>query len=118
KMLVHVIDAAAIDGRDPIADYEKLNAELEGHDKRLIELPQLIALNKMDVPDAQTNLPRILRYFGKRKLFPISAITGEGIGGLIRATYHRLQELNEQKREDEFPFEELELSLGKPRGRF
>lgn len=118
KMLVHVIDAAAIDGRDPIADYEKLNAELEGHDKRLIELPQLIALNKMDAPDAQANLPRIRRYFEKRKLFPISAVTGEGVGGLIRATYHRLQALNELSRKDEFPFEEMELSPAKPRGRF
>ena len=118
KMLVHVIDAAAIDGRDPIADYEKLNKELEGHDKRLIELPQLIVLNKMDVPDAQTNLPQIQRYFEKRKLFPVSAVTGEGTGGLIRATYHCLQELNEKNRNDEYPFEELELSLAKPRGRF
>ncbi len=118
KMLVHVIDAAAIDGRDPIADYEKLNAELEGHDKRLIELPQLIALNKMDAPDAQANLPRIRRYFEKRKLFPISAVTGEGVGRLIRATYHRLQALNELSRKDEFPFEEMELSPAKPRGRF
>ena len=117
-MLVHVIDAASIDGRDPIADYEKLNAELEGHDEHLIQLPQLIALNKMDAPEAQANLPRIKRYFKKRTLFPISALTGDGIGGLIRATYHRLQKLNEQKREDKLPFEQLELSFAKPRGRF
>ena len=118
KMLVHVIDAAAIDGRDPIADYEKLNAELEGHDQRLIQLPQLIALNKMDVPEARTNLPRIRRYFEKRRSFPISAITGEGIRELIWAIHHRLQELNEKRLEDEFPFEEMELSEANPRGRF
>ena len=118
KMLIHVIDAAAIDGRDPIADYEKLNAELEGHDARLIQLPQLIALNKIDMPDAQANLPRIKSYFEKRALFPISALTGEGIGGLIRATYQRLQKLNEQNKEHEPPFEPLELSSAKPRGRF
>ena len=118
KMLIHVIDAAAIDGRDPIADYEKLNAELEGHDQRLGELPQLIALNKMDMPDAQGNMPRIRSYFEKRSLFPISALTGEGIGGLIRAAYHRLQGLNEQREEHGPPFEQLELSIAKPRGRF
>lgn len=118
KMLVHVIDAAATDGRDPISDYEKLNAELKGHDQRLVELPQLIALNKIDAPAAKTNLPRIRRYFEKRQLFPISAVTGEGIGELIWATHHRLQELNELRREDEFPFEEPELSPAKPRGRF
>ena len=118
KMLVHVIDAAAIDGRDPIEDYEKLNAELEGHDERLIRLPQIIALNKMDVPDAQTNLPRIRRYFEKRPLFAISAVTGEGVGGLIRATYQRLQKLNERREGHEFPLEPLELSFAKPRGRF
>ena len=118
KMLIHVIDAAAIDGRDPIADYEKLNAELEGHDAPLIQLPQLIALNKIDMPDAQANLPRIKSYFKNRALFPISALTGEGIGGLIRATYQRLQKLNEQNKEHELPFEPLELSSAKPRGRF
>ena len=69
KMLVHVIDAAATDGRGPDSDYETLNAELEGHDKRLIQLPQLIALNKMDAPDAQANLPRITRYFRKACAF-------------------------------------------------
>ena len=117
-MLVHVIDAAAMDGRDPIADYEKLNAELKGHDESLIQLPQLIALNKMDAPDAKANLPRITRYFEKYALFPISALTGDGIGGLIRATYHRLQELNEQEAESELSFEHLERSVAKPRGRF
>ena len=99
KMLLHVIDTASVDGRDPIADYEGINTELELYNPRLIRLPQLIVLNKVDLPDAQTHLQRIKDYFGKRRVFPISAVTGEGVDGLIRATYRLLQRINERIRE-------------------
>ncbi len=94
KLLIHVIDVAAIDGRNPIEDYEKVNQELKGHDPRVIGLPQLIALNKMDMPDAQTNLSCIRDYFGNQQVFPISGLTGQGVGALVRATYRRLQQIN------------------------
>ena len=69
KMLLHVIDTASVDGRDPITDYEQINTELERYNPRLIRLPQLIVLNKIDLPDAQTNLKRVKDYFGKRRVF-------------------------------------------------
>ena len=95
KMLLHIIDTASVDGRDPITDYEQINTELERYNPRLIRLPQLIVLNKIDLPDAQTNLQRVKHYFGKRRIFPISAVTGEGVDRLIRATYQLLQRINE-----------------------
>ena len=63
-MLLHIIDAAAVDGRDPITDYEQINTELERYNPRLIRLPQLIVFNKIDLPDAQTQFAtsqRLLR---------------------------------------------------------
>ena len=99
KMLLHVIDTASVDGRDPITDYEQINTELERYNPRLTRLPQLVVLNKIDLPDAQANLHRVKAYFGKRRVFPISGVTGQGIDNLIRATYSLLQRINARIRE-------------------
>ena len=119
KMLIHVIDSAAVDGREPISDYEVLNKELELHNPRLTRLPQLIAPNKIDLPDARANLPEIRDYFGKRRVYPISAVTGEGVDQLIRAAYQLLQRINARIREKQ----ETEIipptfHIPKPRERF
>ena len=96
KMLLHVIDIASVDGRDPITDYEQINTELERYNPRLTRLPQLIVLNKIDLPDGQTNLERVKEYFGKRRVYPISAVTGKGVDQLIRTTYQLLRRINER----------------------
>ena len=99
KLLIHVVDCAAVDGRNPLQDYEQLNEELELYNPRLVRMPQLIALNKVDLPNAQDSLPQIRDYFGKRRVFSISALTGEGVDGLMRAAYGRLQRIHERIRE-------------------
>ena len=101
KMLIHVIDAAAVDGRDPIADYEHINEELRLYDPKLAQLPQLVALNKMDMPSAHDSLPKLTNYFGRRKIYPISALTGEGINSLMNAAFGLLQKINQQRMEKE-----------------
>ena len=100
KMLIHVIDLSAVDGRDPIEDYEQLNLELEHYNELLTKLPQIIALNKIDMPDAAANLERVREYFGKRKVFPISAVTGEGVNPLIQQAYRSLQYLETRARKE------------------
>lgn len=100
KMLIHVIDLSATDGRDPIEDYEQLNLELGHYNSVLTELPQIIALNKIDMPEAESNIERVKTYFGKRKVFPISAITGEGINPLMQQAYRSLQYLQSKAREE------------------
>ena len=100
KMLIHVIDLSATDGRDPIKDYEQLNLELRHYNELLTKLPQIIALNKIDMPDAAANLERVQRYFGKRKVFPISAVTGEGVNPLMQQAYRSLQYLEARAREE------------------
>lgn len=119
KMLLHIIDAASVDGRDPITDYEQINMELERYNPRLIRLPQLIVLNKIDLPDAQTNLQRVKDYFGKRRVFPVSAVTGDGIARLVRATYQLLQRINERIRERQETTEsQPTFHIPKPNERF
>lgn len=100
KMLIHVIDLSATDGRDPIKDYEQLNLELGHYNELLTKLPQIIALNKIDMPEAEANLARVQAYFGKRKVFPISAITGDGVNALMQQAYRSLQHLEARARKE------------------
>ena len=100
KMLIHVIDLSATDGRDPIQDYEQLNLELDHYDALLTKLPQIIAVNKIDMPEAKANLTRVQEYFGNRKIFPISAITGDGVNPLMQQAYRSLQYLEARARKE------------------
>ena len=60
KVLVHVLDASGgLEERDPLADFETINAELVEYDPAMMERPMLVALNKIDIPEAQANLPRL-----------------------------------------------------------
>ena len=83
KVLLHVIDFAAVDGRDPVSDYETLNRELVGHSKVLAQKEQIIAANKMDLPEAKKNLEKFKRKV-KNEIFPVSAVTGEGLEALLQ----------------------------------
>ncbi len=83
RVLLHIIDFAAVDGRDPVSDYKVMNAELAGYSKKLAEKEQIVVANKMDIPEARENL----RMFGKKvptEVIPISAATGEGIEALLQ----------------------------------
>ena len=96
KILIHVIDVSASDGRDPIEDFEQINKELLLYNKRLALTPQLVALNKTDLPVAQDHLREILGYFGKRKVYEISALTGQGVNTLMTSAYRLLDRINKE----------------------
>ncbi|MCR4398093.1 MAG: GTPase ObgE [Firmicutes bacterium] len=100
RVLIHVIDAAGVDGRDPCSDFGVVNAELGMHDPSLAGLPQVVALNKIDLPQASANLQRLLEVVGNEgyEAFPISAVTGEGVGRMIRRTYEVLRRQEEDAR--------------------
>ena len=119
KMLIHVIDLSSTDGRDPIEDYEQLNLELGHYNEMLTDLPQIIALNKVDIPEAEANIERVQRYFGKRKVFPISAITGQGVETLMRQAYRSLQYIEAKARKEKATTITFEPELpSEPRSRF
>ncbi|KMK75702.1 GTPase ObgE [Alkalihalobacillus pseudalcaliphilus] len=96
RVIVHVIDMSALEGRDPYEDYVKINDELKQYNLRLLERPQLIVANKMDMPEAEENL-RIFK--GKltddAPIFPISAFTKQGVRELLLAVADKIEETPE-----------------------
>ena len=89
RLLVHMIDMAGSDGRDPAEDYRVINRELEAYSNNLLKLPTIIVANKMDLAKAQDNLRRFKKEI-KKKIIPISALKGEGIKELIDAIKKRI----------------------------
>jgi len=90
RLLVHVIDMAAMDGRDPVASFHQLNHELAAYSPALPRRPQVIAANKMDLPPAREHLAAFERAIG-RPVWPISCATGMGMSELIQAVWKELQ---------------------------
>lgn len=93
RLLLHIIDAAGVDGRDPVQDFHDINAELHEYQPELAQRPQIVILNKMDLPDAQQHLERLRRSLPvpSEEIFPIAAATREGIDPLIAAVAQRLR---------------------------
>ncbi len=94
RMLLHVVDISGVEGRNPVDDFVKINAELSGYSKKLAALPQIIALNKSDGYDAEKNAAAFIKKYGKKyKIFSISAIKGEGLNELLSAICETLKTL-------------------------
>ncbi|MBI3997152.1 MAG: GTPase ObgE [Candidatus Omnitrophica bacterium] len=89
RLLVHVIDMAAVDGRDPIEAYHQVNHELAAYSDALTTRPQLIVANKMDLPQAHESLPRFEAAV-QQKVWPISCATNAGITALMHAIWEQL----------------------------
>ncbi|MFC0188026.1 GTPase ObgE [Fictibacillus aquaticus] len=87
RVILHVIDMSGMEGRDPYEDYCKINDELRQYNMRLTERPQIIVANKMDLPDAEENLQAFKEKVGDEALvFPISAVTRQGLKEVLYAT--------------------------------
>src|SRR5262245_6756403 len=95
RLLIHVVDAAGVDGRDPLADYEQINQELRLYQPELADRPQIVALNKAELPAARERLPQLRKALGlpAADVFAISAATREGVDALIGDVAARLAEL-------------------------
>lgn len=94
RVLIHVVDAAGTEGRDPLDDYAKINDELRLYRPELAERPQIIALNKQDLPEAREQLRRLRRELpvDKDQILAISAATGEGVAPLLQRVAAVLRE--------------------------
>lgn len=93
RVLVHVVDAAGTEGRDPVEDYRTVNRELELHDPDLLRRPQVVAANKVDLPDAEAHLPRLREAAAAagHRVYPVSAVTGAGLNDLMAAVVSELR---------------------------
>lgn len=99
KVIIHMVDAASVEGRDPIADIHAINRELSAFDPKLLEKPQVIAANKIDaLPEGENEVIHALREAfetEEQRIYPISAVSGAGLDALIGAVKKLLDEMDE-----------------------
>lgn len=102
RVLIHMVDAASTEGRNPIEDIHAINRELRNYNEKIASRPQVIAANKIDCfygEDREEVLSSLRNEFEQEgiRVFPISAVTGEGIRELLYYTKKLLNELPEEK---------------------
>ncbi len=95
RVLIHLIDISGIYPENPLEQYETVNRELFLYSGKLAEKPQLVVLNKMDIPDAIESVGRFEAAFAGKKVVKISALTGDGLAQLINTIADILDKLNE-----------------------
>ncbi|SDY05008.1 GTPase ObgE [Thermoactinomyces sp. DSM 45892] len=97
KVIIHVIDMAGSEGRDPYEDYLQINKELVLYNQDLEKRPQIIAANKMDLPDAEEQLAFFKEQLGEDvPIFPISSATKKGLRELLFAAANLLDKVEEE----------------------
>ena len=100
KVLIHVVDAAGTEGRDPITDIYAINAELANYSEELARKPQVIAANKTDaIYDLEESpVEQLRKEFGPKGIdvFPISAVSGKGVNELLYHVRQMLDGLDEK----------------------
>lgn len=113
RVILHVIDMSGMEGRDPYEDYVAINQELSSYNLRLLERPQIIVANKMDMPSAKENLKKFKKQLNQEKedefaetipIFPISGVTRKGIDALLNTTADLLEKT------PEFPLYDEEMT--------
>ncbi|GAE30395.1 GTPase ObgE [Halalkalibacter hemicellulosilyticus] len=106
RVIVHVIDMSALEGRDPYEDFLLINDELKQYNLRLLERPQIIVANKMDMPESEENLEKFKEQLTENyPIYPISAVTKQGLRELLLTIADKIEDT------PEFPlYEETEES--------
>lgn len=117
RVLIHIVDAASTEGRDPVADIHAINRELEAYNPEIATRPQVIAANKIDCfygEEKEVVLELLKKEFEPEgiRVFPISAVTGEGVKELLYYTKQMLNETPEDRIvfEKEYMIEEPDFS--------
>lgn len=115
KMMIHVVDAAGSEGRDPVDDIYKINQELEAYNPEIAARPQVIAANKIDMiyeQDDENPVDRLKKVFEPKgiRVFPISGVTGKGLKELLYYVAEQLKGLSQETvvfEQEYFPENEL-----------
>jgi GTP-binding protein len=98
SLVIHLIDISEPRASDPIEDFKSVNRELGEFSPNLLDKVQLAALNKIDLKHVLDRIPELRQRFKEMgiQLFPISALTGEGVEELMREVIHRVEEDRER----------------------
>lgn len=100
RLLIHLLDGSGgLEGREPIDDFHAINEELAAYSPELASKPQIVAVNKMDLPESQANLTGLKSELSAQgfEVHAISAATGQGVVELLKRVLELLQEIPEAK---------------------
>jgi len=111
RVILHVVDMSGMEGRDPFEDWLQINREMELYNPRLLDRPQLIVANKMDLPEAADHLARFRERLEEWErdnrrpevadLIPVSGATGEGVRDMVRKTADLLDRVEAERPAEE-----------------
>ena len=104
RVIAHVIDMSGFEGRNPYDDYVIIRKELENFNKKILDKPEIIIANKMDMPDSKKNLEEFKKKVTK-KIFEVSAITSEGLNEVLTELANMLDKIEKQPLYEEEKFE-------------
>ena len=102
RVLIHVVDAAPLDGSDPLQAYRDVREELESYSGEMAEKPEIVAASKMDLRGAEEGLER-LRTGITSEIIPISSTSGRGLKQLLNSTLNLLRETGTEERQTKRP---------------
>ncbi len=91
RVLIHIIDMGGVDHRDPVEDYRIINTELGLYQFRLLERPQVVVANKMDLPEAKENLKRFKEAFPDLQVFETITLIREGLDDVLYKTIQLIE---------------------------
>ena len=102
RLILHLVDASGIEGRDPVEDYYRINAELKKYSEKIASRTQILVANKMDLLEAAENLPRLEALAEKEgiHLFAVSAAAHQGLKELIDYVGETLENMKEEPQEE------------------
>ncbi len=104
RIIAHVIDMSGIEGRDPLSDYKIVNRELKNFNVKLMDKPQIVIANKMDMESSKSNLEKFKKEV-KCNIYPISAITGKGLDEVLIEIANILDKIEKSPLYEEEKFE-------------
>jgi len=120
KVLIHVVDVSGSEGRNPKEDFDKINRELEAYSPKILKKPQLVAANKIDMIDEDSQEYKDFKEYveGKGyKVFPMSAPLNMGVKEILSAALAELQEIEargDSGQEDEYEYFDFEMEERDP----
>ena len=104
RVIAHVIDMGATEGRDPYEDYLIINNELKQFNPNILDKPQIIIANKMDMPSSLSNLEKFKNKVNV-DIYPVEAINGNGLKEVVLALAKMLEKIKKQPLYEEEKFE-------------
>jgi len=97
-LFLHLVDLSDLQSGDPLENFEMINRELLRHKPELLDKTQLVVLSKIDITEVRARMVEVVSYFSSRgyRVFPISAVTGEGVKDLVTAVAGELERMRQE----------------------